>query len=131
MSEFRQNFITKEWVVIATDRAKRPDAFRHEREEKLSPPEFKADCPFCPGNESHTTDETYRKSDGEKWSVRLFLNKFAILDTDQLTDREYEGAVKVVRSKCQSHKIAIDIITTISALQTKYIIDEYSKRWKI
>ena len=91
MSEFRQNFITKEWVVIATDRAKRPDTFRGEEEEKPILPAYKADCPFCPGNETQTTEETYSKRENDIWSVRVVRNKYAALSSDQLAKREHEG----------------------------------------
>lgn len=34
MSEMRQNLITREWVIIATERAKRPDQFTRSRDRK-------------------------------------------------------------------------------------------------
>jgi galactose-1-phosphate uridylyltransferase len=34
MSQLRQNPLTKEWVIIATDRAKRPDQLRRSQERK-------------------------------------------------------------------------------------------------
>jgi UDPglucose--hexose-1-phosphate uridylyltransferase len=34
MPEFRQNMVSKEWVIIATERAKRPDQFLQKKEEK-------------------------------------------------------------------------------------------------
>jgi len=44
-SELRFDLISKDWVVIATGRAKRPKEFKKEREkEKPIPPEK---CPFC------------------------------------------------------------------------------------
>ncbi len=52
---------------------------------------YRADCPFCPGNESQTTEETYCKNDGDQWSVRVVRNKFAALNSDQKTKREQEG----------------------------------------
>lgn len=59
MSELRQNFATKEWVVIATERARRPEemAKHHERKPAAS---FVASCPFCPGNEKLTPPEVLR-----------------------------------------------------------------------
>lgn len=48
MPELRQNFMTKEWVVIATERAKRPDQMVVKRERK-PPVSFFPNCPFCPG----------------------------------------------------------------------------------
>ena len=41
-SEFRQNIVSGEWVLFATDRANRPHAFKP-RENNYQPPE---DCPF-------------------------------------------------------------------------------------
>jgi UDPglucose--hexose-1-phosphate uridylyltransferase len=58
MSEFRQNYATKEWVIIAPERAARPhDADRHISRPVL--PKHRADCPFCPGQEEETGKETY------------------------------------------------------------------------
>lgn len=51
MPELRQNFFTKEWVIIATERAKRPEELATHR--VVQPiPEFVESCPFCPGNEN-------------------------------------------------------------------------------
>jgi UDPglucose--hexose-1-phosphate uridylyltransferase len=44
MSELRQNFFTKEWVVIAAERAKRPEQLIvHRPPRELTP--FSANCP--------------------------------------------------------------------------------------
>ena len=51
MPELRQNFFTKEWVIIATERAKRPEELATHREPQTVP-SFVESCPFCPGNES-------------------------------------------------------------------------------
>ncbi len=37
MPEFRQNMVSKEWVIIATERAKRPDQFHSEKGEEKPP----------------------------------------------------------------------------------------------
>jgi len=55
MSELRQNTITKDWVVIAPERSKRPDQYKHSKvQDKQAEQDVKekAACPFCPGNES-------------------------------------------------------------------------------
>ena len=80
MPELRQNFFTKEWVVIATDRAKRPEQMVLKRPERTVA-SFVATCPFCPGNESQTPPEIVRvpAADGSGWAVRLIPNKFAAL----------------------------------------------------
>jgi len=77
MSEVRYNVITGDWVIIATERAKRPEDFTHVKEKKEVAAYLPA-CPFCPGNEDKTPDETSRLTDNEgKWAVRSVPNKFS------------------------------------------------------
>src|SRR6266568_2880151 len=83
MPELRQNFFTKEWVIIATERAKRPEDLVVNHEAKEVPP-FVPTCPFCPGNESQTPPELLRlpASKSSPWQVRLVANRFAALARD-------------------------------------------------
>jgi UDPglucose--hexose-1-phosphate uridylyltransferase len=82
MSELRKDPITKEWVIIATERSRRPDEFRegpNDARRSASP-----DCPFCPGNEHLTPPETFaiRESgvpNGAGWRIRVVPNRFAAL----------------------------------------------------
>ncbi|MBI4481055.1 MAG: hypothetical protein HY651_13635 [Acidobacteria bacterium] len=77
MPELRQDPSTKEWVIIATERAKRPHEFQ-----RPNPP-VKASgvgCVFCPGNEDKTPPELWRSPQrSERWTVRVVPNKFAAL----------------------------------------------------
>ncbi|MBN2143845.1 MAG: galactose-1-phosphate uridylyltransferase, partial [Candidatus Aureabacteria bacterium] len=79
MPELRQNVITRDWVIIATERAKRPDQFSRPKNIKEPLPSFQPDCPFCPGNEFDTERETYRIGDGKSWKVRSILNRYPAL----------------------------------------------------
>ena len=83
MPELRQNFFTKEWVIIATERAKRPEELATHRAEQ-DMPNFVETCPFCPGNESKTPPEVTRfpADKGEPWAVRVIPNKFAALSSE-------------------------------------------------
>ena len=71
MPELRQNFFTKEWVVIATERAKRPEQLIADRPpRKLK--SFVLNCPFCPGNENLTPPEILRVPSGDgAWKIRV------------------------------------------------------------
>ena len=63
MPELRQNFFTKEWVIIATERAKRPEDLATHR--AVQPvPAFVETCVFCPGNESKTPPGAWRTVGG-------------------------------------------------------------------
>jgi UDPglucose--hexose-1-phosphate uridylyltransferase len=80
MPELRQNFFTKEWVIIATERAKRPRELARTQPAKTVPAHVDT-CPFCPGNEAKTPPEVLRvpaNGNGD-WQVRVVPNKFAAL----------------------------------------------------
>lgn len=80
MSVIRQDPTTKEWVIIATERGRRPreiglrtaSAGRHGHE---------TSCPFCPGNETLSPSEVLRCPDerGGGWATRVVLNMFPAL----------------------------------------------------
>lgn len=80
MPEFRKDPVTGRWVIIATERARRPAAFVVEK----SPPQ-EGFCPFCPGNERHTPEEVlaYREAEsphnGPGWWLRVVPNKYPAL----------------------------------------------------
>jgi UDPglucose--hexose-1-phosphate uridylyltransferase len=75
--EIRRNLVTGEWVVVAPERARRPNASG-----PTSPPQVRpahlADCPFCPGSEGSTPGTTLSFPEGE-WRVRAFPNRFSLL----------------------------------------------------
>ncbi len=90
MSEFRHNLVTNEWVVVATERAKRPSDFIHAKPEKTIP-KYSEKCPFCPGNEQNTPTAVYRYPAEGDWQVRVIPNKFAALRPTEGLDRVQEG----------------------------------------
>jgi UDPglucose--hexose-1-phosphate uridylyltransferase len=92
MPELRQNRTTKEWVIVATDRAKRPEELSIKKERKVLP-HYSEKCPFCPGNESMAPPEVLRIERDGRWLVRVFPNKFAALA------REGEIVRQISRSK--------------------------------
>ncbi|OIO75664.1 MAG: galactose-1-phosphate uridylyltransferase [Elusimicrobia bacterium CG1_02_37_114] len=91
MPEIRQNIATKEWVIISTERAKRPEDFKTSKQ-KEPLPEFSEKCPFCPGNEEKTPYETYVvNGPNGKWKLRSVPNKFPALISDLTLERKNEG----------------------------------------
>ncbi len=80
MPELRKDPIVQRWVIIATERAKRPMDFPPPDETPTS-----KGCPFCEGNEKMTPPEIFavRKDgtprDGPDWTVRVVPNKFPAL----------------------------------------------------
>ena len=93
MPEIRQNLATKEWVIIATERAKRPEQFKSVKVKKVLPV-YDPKCPFCPGNEQNTPGECFRMSNGKEWAVRVFPNKFAALSSEGEPSRKIKGILR-------------------------------------
>jgi UDPglucose--hexose-1-phosphate uridylyltransferase len=93
MSELRRDAVTGRWVIISTDRQKRPNDFRFEKASVAGPDH----CPFCPGHEALTPPEivSYRPNGGAPntpgWDVRVVPNKFPALQVEGTLDREGDG----------------------------------------
>ena len=92
MPELRKDPITGRWVIISTDRAKRPNDFAHE-----PTPIGGGFCPFCVGNEAKTPPEilAYRSNgsgpNAPGWIVRVVPNKFPALGIEGDLNRQGEG----------------------------------------
>ena len=65
MPELRQNFFTKEWVIIATERAKRPEELATHRPVQAVPA-FVESCPFCPGKREQDSARGAALSGGQQ-----------------------------------------------------------------
>ena len=92
MPELRQNPITKQWVIIATERAKRPQDLAKKAADIKLVPSYVEQCPFCPGNERLTPPESLRIGDAAgKWHVRVVANRFAALSSEGERVRKHEG----------------------------------------
>ncbi len=95
MPELRYNVITREWVIIATERAKRPDQFKRTEARKVLPA-FVPTCPFCPGNEHMTPPQTYIAPPNGKWQVRVAPNKFAAVTSVGERKRLVQGIKRTI-----------------------------------
>ncbi|MGH9728588.1 MAG: galactose-1-phosphate uridylyltransferase [Candidatus Acidiferrales bacterium] len=93
MPDLRKDPITGRWVIISSDRGKRPSDFVRESVEMKG----SASCPFCPGNETKTPPEILaygrngRGKDTPGWTVRVVPNKFPALGIEGNLDRQGEG----------------------------------------
>jgi UDPglucose--hexose-1-phosphate uridylyltransferase len=77
--EIRQNIATREWVIIATERAKRPEQFVREPRERISDrPPHDPSCPFCPGNEELDLERLRIPEQGD-WQTRVVGNRYPAL----------------------------------------------------
>ena len=115
MPELRKDPIVGRWVIVATERAKRPSAVRNEPLPASGP------CPFCAGNEHDTPHEilAYRdrtsRPDEKGWRVRVVPNKYPALliegDLQKRGDGIYDrmngvGAHEVIL-ECPQHEASM------------------------
>jgi UDPglucose--hexose-1-phosphate uridylyltransferase len=80
MPELRKDPVVGRWVIISTERARRPSDFVAE----ATPPRTGL-CPFCAGNEEQTPPEILAgrapnlAADGPGWTYRVVPNKYPAL----------------------------------------------------
>ncbi|HTO91500.1 MAG TPA: galactose-1-phosphate uridylyltransferase [Candidatus Sulfotelmatobacter sp.] len=92
MPELRKDPVVGRWVIISTERSRRPTNFLPVSHEKSG--DF---CPFCRGHEDKTPPEVwaYRPDGGAAntpgWQVRVVPNKFPALQIEGSLDRRGEG----------------------------------------
>jgi UDPglucose--hexose-1-phosphate uridylyltransferase len=92
MPELRKDPVIGRWVIISTERGKRPSDFADEEKKKRG--DF---CPFCYEHENHTPPEIFAvrpaKSIKDKpgWTIRVVPNKFPALRVEGQLNRQGEG----------------------------------------
>lgn len=125
MPELRKDPIIGRWVIIATERAKRPDQFGSSVE---GPAE--GECPFCEGKESHTPKEVYTirkhgQANERGWQVRVVPSIAPFLRIEGELDRRGHGLYDVMNG-IGAHEVIIETpqhINNIADLTPEQISD--------
>lgn len=91
MTELRKDPIVGRWVIISTERGRRPHEFPQEPPRR--PDGF---CPLCPGRERMTPPEILAYHDGKpstdgRWTLRVVPNKFPALRIEGDLGKAGEG----------------------------------------
>lgn len=142
MSELRQNLASKEWVVIAPERGKKPNQVLEKVISKpVSQNEYESECPFCPGNEEKFSlmEKQRIANKDEEWILKVIDNKYKILDKfnscPAVPDTfEKEGIYQKLKG-CGSHEIVIETnkhnksIVDLSKEEIKNILRIYVDRF--
>ncbi|MBI5778541.1 MAG: galactose-1-phosphate uridylyltransferase [Planctomycetes bacterium] len=136
MSELRKDPILGRWVIVASERAKRPVDFKPD---PVGPPKPAASCPFCEGNEKITPPEIYaiRKPfsapNGKDWLVRVVPNKFPALAIEGNIDKRGKGLYDYMRG-IGAHEVIIETpqhaasFTPLPEEQIQHIFQTYQAR---
>ena len=84
MTELRKDPIIDNWVIISTERGKRPLDYKIKTDEKK-----KDSCVFCEGNEGETPPEIFAfrkkgtRENSPGWKVRVVTNKYPALKMEK------------------------------------------------
>lgn len=132
MPEWRKDPIIDRWVIIATERGKRPLDYKEIIEEKKS-----QDCPLCEGNEMKTPPEiiAYREPgtvrDTPGWWVRVVPNKFAALNIEGELSRQNRGVYNYMNG-VGAHEVIIESTSHISGMnmQSEKQVEEIIWIWR-
>ncbi|MBI4836930.1 MAG: galactose-1-phosphate uridylyltransferase [Candidatus Portnoybacteria bacterium] len=88
-SELRFNLVCKDWVVIATGRAKRPETFAREKTEREQDTS-RDNCPFCDLGTQAPPVLEYKNQAGE-WTLAVVSNKFPAFSRGESLRERAEG----------------------------------------
>lgn len=126
MPELRKDPVTSRWVIVATERGKRPSDFGVE-----TPGVRAGFCPFCPGNEDKTPPEVlaYRAGgqapNGPGWHVRVVPNKFPALQIEGDLNRQGDGMYDKMNG-IGAHEVVIETpehAQTMATMEEKHLED--------
>jgi UDPglucose--hexose-1-phosphate uridylyltransferase len=124
MPELRKDPIIGRWVIIATERAKRPDQFGVSFQSPQEGP-----CPFCEGSESHTPPEIYAVRPNNAgpntpgWELRVVPSVAPFLRIEGDLDRHGKGLYDLMNG-IGAHEIVIETkkhIANIADLEEEQI----------
>lgn len=124
MPELRKDPVIGRWVIIATERGKRPMHYTIEPEKRKN-----KECAFCAYHESETPPEilAYREAgtapNTPGWWVRVVPNRFPALKSEGELNREGIGMYDKMNG-VGAHEVVIetpDHNATLATLEEKYV----------
>ncbi len=129
-SELRQDIVTGDWVVIATGRAKRPDAFIQSERIPADDAVDPFEDPVASGQEKDVL--SYRRSDGE-WSLLVLPNKYPAFVRGKAVKELSEGPYFAM-SGVGYHEVIVTrdahrSLAQLDTWQVAEVIDAYRERY--
>jgi len=138
-SELRYDIVSKDWVVIATGRGKRPGQFKKDKREKVKVSKKK--CPFCNIETQLPPTLVYRKSvkvEGNKipkgWTTIVIPNLYpAVLPAKTLNEQTEGGIYKKINA-AGFHEVVVTTehdkpVALFSQRRVKELMDVYQSRY--
>ncbi len=143
-SQLRYDLVSKDWVVIATGRAKKPQLFRQKKKEQRRMIHSR-DCPFC--HIETQLPPTLLFADGirhdlenkqgkinKNWTTAVIPNKYPAFLPHPKLNKRTEGGVYQTMNAVGFHEVVITkshtkSIAKFSLKEIKELIDVYQARY--
>lgn len=138
-SELRFDLVSKDWVVIATGRAKRPEMFKKEKRKVMEMP--KSQCPFCRLDLTDKPVLVFNRGKKIKieekkfpnWTLMVIPNKYPAFSNSDSLNEKTDGPYKSMDG-VGFHEVVVTHdhkkqIAQFSVAQIKEVIDAYQERY--
>ncbi|MBL7156271.1 MAG: galactose-1-phosphate uridylyltransferase [Candidatus Pacebacteria bacterium] len=141
-SELRFDIASKNWVVIATGRAKRPEVFKNEKKQRAR--SLKKDCPFCkietqkiPVLILSNNKKAFLGLNGEipkNWTTIIIPNKYPAFLPENKLEEQTEGNLYKIVNAVGFHEIIITKdhdahLALLPVEKVKEVINAYQTRY--
>lgn len=137
-SELRYDIVSKDWVVIATGRGKRPETFKKDKRGDKCLPASK--CPFCKIETQEKPTLVYNQGKEiadksiEKWTTIVIPNKYPAVVPHGKLDERVEGDLYSTLNAVGFHEVVVTKHHTKQMAEftlptTKELIDVYQSRY--
>ncbi len=129
-SELRFDLVSKDWVVIATGRARRPETFAEHQREKHETAE--QDCFFCTLKDQEKPVLEYKNEQGD-WEVLVIPNKYPAFTPSHGFHERAEGPYSLMDG-VGYHEVVITrdhkkSLAELPVQQIHKVIDAYQERY--
>lgn len=136
-SELRFDLVSKDWVVIATGRARKPELFKKEKRVKIKI--SKKDCPFCNNKEKPILTYyrgkkiTQDQKSSKNWSTIVIPNKYPSFLPYPWLEPKVEGGLYQTMNAVGFCELVVTKdhdrhFPHFSVEQTKEVFDVYQER---
>ena len=131
----RQDKLTKQWVIYAPSRRKRPRDFLDAEARRPPVPERDPACPFCPGNEEAlgTLVDELPGPPPYGWATRVIPNRYPALSPD-LDPRRFSVGIYLAVQGHGRHEVVIETpchdrdIPGMSQAEVEAVVETYHRR---
>ena len=136
LSELRYDLVSKDWVIIAAHRAKRPITYK--KKKKAQP------CPFCDISTQETPTLIFSQGKEsalglhneipENWTTIVIPNKYPVFTPFLKLNKQVKAGLYQTMNAVGFHEIVVTrdhkkSIAHLSIKQVKEVIDVYQKRY--